>query len=352
MKTVEKDFVQKLSDLESKNISENNEYYINKIINIINNQNDYNINIINLQDFSQLLDELNYTSYNRGLLMMKIVLNNLKIIESKPYTKINLYKFQDIFLKRNISYEQFIYDVRDLIDYCLNNKNCVFDDYRYEILTMLRQEEKNRLEQIEVAKKIKNYWENLDIENLLKYFKSINLNERDLEGLKVYLNYLKEKKDNKSNDEISFDYQIKPTKLGYNKKEINLINNELNYILKKIAREHIKISYQEYLHYVKYVLILEPEKKACDADIDCLYDALSIDEQSYSFLKEKAKILLHTNKAIDIQDVLNDIDEINKIILNCKEKDKTIYHDLLNDFYIYLYHLSSHNHEYERALIK
>ena len=92
--------------------------------------------------------------------------------------------------------------------------------------------------------------------------------------------------------------------------------------------------------------------KACDADIDRLYDALEIDSKMYSFLISKGNSLLQTNKAIDIKNVLQDINDIENIILTCSDKDKEEFKILLANMYKSLYYLEAYNHNYERKYIK
>lgn len=350
MKIIEKEFVNNIESLLNKDLSENNRYFLNKVKEIFNSESCYDINIINLNDFSELLDILEYEGYNRGLLIMKIVVNNFRIIDSKPYSKINISKYQDIFLKRNISDKQFINDVRNLVNYCFNNEDIVLDEYQYEIFRMLNLEEKKRLEDVKVARKVKDYYERLDVLELLKYFEKI-LKKKDLDGLKIYLDSLKEKKNTK-NDSINFEYEIKPVKLGYTNKEIRMMLDELNSILKRIDEEEIKINYDEYLYYVKEVLALIPLKKACEADIYKLYDALLINNQLYSFLINKAKFLLNTNISIDIQNILKDINDIESILEFCMEDEKDAFNEYLKSVYYSLYELDSYNYEYERTLVK
>ncbi len=348
MKTVEKEFVGNLRNLlEKKEFSKLSKYYINKIIEIFNNENVDTIDIINLTDYSDILDYFNYEGYNRGLLLSKILINNCKIINSNPYSMINFFKYRDIYEKRNISCEQFLLDVRHLI----NSEDKELDSYKYEIYKMLESEEKIRLKQVKEAQKIKKDYENLDIEEIVKYLESINLRQKDIEGIKLYFSFLKEKKLVKESV-ISMDLKVNPIKLGYTNKEIKEFENDLNTILKEINENERKISYEEYLKYVKYVLILEQEKKACDADIDQLYDALYFDNNLYNFLIMKAKSLLQTKKAIDIQNILQDIDDINSIMNNCKEDEKEDFNKLLDNMYLSLYYLDAYNHVYERKLYK
>ena len=352
MKTVEKEFTNDLEKIvNSTELSESNRYFINKVVEILKNESSYDINLINLNNFSELLDSFNYEGYNRGLFIMKMVINNLRIINSKPYSKIDIFKYKDIYLKRNINYQQFIIDVRKAINNA--GQTHELNEYQYEIFKMLQQEEKNRLIKIKRAKIVQKAYDNLDIDKLLSYFKSINLTDKDIEGLKIYLNSLKEKKENKSNEMTStFDYRINPVKLGYTNKEIKIMDEELTNILKEIDEKHLKITYEQYLKYVNYVFILEPENKACDADIDRLYDALEIDSKMYSFLISKGNSLLQTNKAIDIKNVLQDIDDIENIILTCSDKDKEEFKILLANMYKSLYYLEAYNHNYERKYIK
>ena len=351
MKVVEKEFVNKVDDLLNKDLSENNRYFLSKVKEIFNSESCYDINIININDFSELLDILDYEGYNRGLLIMKVVVNNFRIIDSKPYSKINISKYQDIFLKRNISDKQFIDDVRNLVDYCFSNEDIVLDEYQYEIFKMLHLEEKKRLEDVKVARKVKDDYENLNVLELLKYFEKINLKKKDLEGLKIYLDSLKEKKNTK-NDSISFEYELKPIKLGYTNKEIRMMDDELNSILKRIDEEEVKISYDEYLHYVNDVFALIPLKKACEADINKLYDSLIINENLYSFLVNKAKSLLNSRIAIDILEVLQDINDIESILKFCTDDEKEDFKEYLKSIYYSLYELDSFNYNYERTLVK
>ena len=128
------------------------------------------------------------------------------------------------------------------------------------------------------------------------------------------------------------------------------MDNELNYILKEINENDIKISYRDYLKYVKYVLILEKENKACEADIDQLYNALIIDENIYPFLINKAKTLLQTNRAIDIRNALQDISDVESILDVCDESDRKDFNLLLKNVYENLYYLTTYNHNYEKTL--
>ena len=346
MKTVEKEFVTNLKNiLANKNFSVQNKYFINRVVDIFNSENMYSINIINLKDFSILLDYFNYEGYNRGLLIVKVMINNFKIIDSKPYSKIDFLKYRDIYEKRNVSFEQFILDVRQLI----NSEDNELDEYRYEIFKMLQSEEKNRINNVKEAKKIKDAYEKLDVEEIINYFKLINLNEKDIDGAKKYLESLKERK-HSNEPTLTMDLKVNPTKLGYTNKEIREMDNELNDILNEINENDIKISYEEYLKYVKYVLILEKEKKACDADIDQLYDALIINENIYPFLINKANSLLNTNKAIDIQNAFQDINDVESILKTCDERDKNDFKLLLKSLYENLYYIVSYNHNYERTL--
>ena len=347
MKTVEKEFVTNLKNiLANKNFSVQNKYFINRVVDIFNSENMYSINIINLKDFSILLDYFNYEGYNRGLLIVKVMINNFKIIDSKPYSKIDFLKYRDIYEKRDISFEQFMLDVK----YLINSDDVELNEYHYEIFKMLHNEEKNRLNNVKEAEKIKDAYENLDVEEIINYFKSINLNEKDIDGVKLYLEKLKEKKHN-NEPNLTMDLKVKPIKLGYSNKEIKEMDNNLNYILKIINENDVKISYKDYLKYVKYVLILEQENKACEADIDKLYDALIIDKNMYPFLINKAKSLLQTNKAIDIQNILQDISDIESILKNCDENDKKDFNILLKNIYENLYYISAYNHNYERELL-
>ena len=346
MKTIEKEFVTNLKNiLANKNFSVQNKYFVNRVVDIFNSENMNSINIINLKDFSILLDYFNYEGYNRGLLIVKILINNFKIIDSKPYSKIDFLKYRDIYEKRNIFFEQFILDVK----YLINSEDIELDEYRYEIFRMLQNEEKNRLNNVKEAKKIKEAYENLDIEEIINYFKSINLNEKDIDGVKIYLDNIKEKKQDKE-FVIAMDLKVNPIKLGYNNKEIKEMDNELNYILKEINENDIKISYRDYLKYVKYVLILEKENKACEADIDQLYNALIIDENIYPFLINKAKTLLQTNRAIDIRNALQDISDVESILDVCDESDRKDFNLLLKNVYENLYYLTTYNHNYEKTL--
>ena len=348
MKTVEKEFVVNLrSLLAKKEINELNKFYINKIIEIFSNENVDSINIINLNDYSNILDYFNYEGYNRGLLLTKILINNCKIIDSKPYSKINFLKYRSIYEKRNISIEQFLLDVKCLI----NSEDNFLDSYRYEIFKMLETEEKSRLKQVQEAKKIKKAYENLDINEIVKYLESINLSKENIDGIKIYLNFLKEKKQIKE-PEISMNLKVNPIKLGYTNKEIKVMNEELNFILQEINENNLKISYEDYLKYVKYVLILEKNNKACDADIDILYDALKFDNKIYPFLIMKAKSLIQTNKGIDIQNVLQDISDIESIMKNCNNEEKEEFKKLLDSMYENLYNLNAYSHSYERIICK
>ena len=346
MKTIEKEFVNQLKELLNERIySEQNNYYINKLIEIFNNENMESINLINFNDLSSLLDYFNYEGYNRGLLIIKVLLNNFKIIDSKPYSKINLMKYRNIYESRNISLEQFILDIRNLI----NGEDVELNEYRYEIFKMLQNEEKNRLINVRQAKKLKNAYECLNVEEIVNYFKLLNLSEKDIDGVKVYVSSLKSKKV-VNNNSLSMDLKVIPTKLGYTNKEIKKMDDELNAILKEINENNYKLDYDDYLKFVRYVLVLEQNNKACDADIDRLYDALNINKKLYPFLISKAKFLLKTNKAIDIQNILQDINDIENILISCDEKDKNDFQNLLNNMYENLYHLDAYNHVYERSL--
>ena len=349
MKKIEKNFREELLDLlNNYNLSDSNRYFIKKVIEILNNNCQVDINIINLVDFSVLLDYFDYSNYDRGLLMTKMMVNNFKIIKSQPYSKINIFKYKDIFEKRNISYKQFITDVRNLIT--SDADEIILDEYRYDILKMFQMEEKNRLNEIKIAKKVKIAYENMNIDEIINYLESIGISEKDVDGGKIYLENLKAKKDSKKESDFSMNLKVTSTKLGYTNKEIKQMDNELTAILNSITEEDRKITYEEYLKYVKYVLVLEAEKKACDADINRLYDALIIDEQIHQFLLDKAQTLLQTNKAIDISDTLQDITDIENILSCCSEEEKHDFKNLLDSVYETLYHLAAYNHVYERTL--
>ncbi len=350
MKTIEKEFVTNLKNiLANKSVSVQNKYFVTRIIDIFNNNNMDSINIINIKDFSFLMDYFNYESYNRGLLIVKILVNNFKIIDSKPYSKVNFLKYRSIYEKRNISFEQFIMDVK----YLINSEDIKLDEYYYEIFKMLQCEEKNRLNKVKEAKIIKLAYENLNIEKIVKYFEYLNLSEKDIEGVKIYLSTLKDIKAKKQykGSNLTIDLKVSATKLGYTNKEIKKMNDELNYILKEINENGIKISYEDYLKYVKYALILEEENKACEADIDQLYEALIVDENSYCFIINKANSMLQTNKAIDIQNILQDINDIENILKCCDECDKKDFNFLLKNMYENLYYINAYNHNYERKLL-
>ena len=346
MKTVEKEFVNHLKKvLVNEKFSIQNKYFVNRVIDIFCSKNMDSINIISLKDFSILLDYFNYEGYNRGLLINKVLINNFKIIDSKPYSKIDFIKYRNIYEKRNISFEQFILDVK----YLINSEDIELNSYHYDIFKMIYSEEQNRLNKVKEIKKVKQAYEDLNILEIIDYFKSINLNEKDIDGIKIYLNSLNDKKQNKETI-IAMDLKVNPIKLGYSNKEIKEMEKELNYILDEIDEKKIKISYDDYLKYMNYVFILEEENKACDADIDRLYDALIIDENSYSFLVNKANSLLQTKKAIDINNNLQDIKDIESILKICDEKDKEDFKMLLKSLYENLYYLDSINHNYERQL--
>ena len=277
MKTVEKEFVTNLKNiLANKNFSVQNKYFVNRVVDIFNSEKMNSINIINLNDFSILLDYFNYEDYNRGLLIVKVMINNFKIIDSKPYSKIDFFKYHDIYEKRNITLEQFILDVK----YLINSEDVELNKYHYEIFKMLQCEEKNRLNNVKEAKKIKDAYDNLDVEEIIKYFKSINLSKKDIDGVKVYLESVKDKK-HSNHLILTMDLKVNPIKLGYTNKEIKDMENKLNNKLKEIDKNKIKITVRDYLKYIKYIIILEKENKACDADIDRLYDALEISEDMY-----------------------------------------------------------------------
>ena len=315
MKTIEKEFVNQLKELLDESVyNEQNNYFVNRLIDIFNNTNMESINLINLKDFSILLDYFNYEGYNRGLLIIKVLINNFQIIDSKPYSKINFHKYHDIYEKRNISFEQFIIDVRNII----NSKDLKLDKYRYDIYKMLQTEENDRLNKVKNAKEIKKAYENFEFDKIINYLISINLNEKDIIGTKLYLNTLKDKKTSIEKN-ISMDLKIKPIKLGYTNKEIKDMDKELNNILTAINEKDIKITYQDYLKYVKYVLILEKENKSCDADIERLYEALNVNKELYSFLKLKSQSMLQTNKAIDIENTIQDINDVESILASCDE---------------------------------
>ena len=345
MKTVEKEFVNHLNNiLQNQQISIQNKYFVNRVVDIFNSLNMRSINLINLKDYSILLDHFNYEGYNRGLLIIKVLINNFKIIDSKPYSMIDFMKYKNIYEKRDISFEQFILDVK----YLINSDDVELNSYHYDIFKMLQNEEKSRLIKVKKAREIKLAYDNLDINSIINYFESIGLNKKDIEGVRIYLNSLKVKC--KEPSSIAMDLKVNPIKLGYTKKEIKEMENELNNILKEIDEKNIKITYQEYLHFLKYVFILEDEHKACDADINRLYDALIIDKSIYPFLILKAKSLLQTNKAIDIQNALQDINDVESIIKVCDQKDREDFEILLKDMYENLYCLDSYNHNYERTL--
>ena len=346
MKTVEKEFVTNLKNiLANKNFSVQNKYFVNRVVDIFNSEKMNSINIINLNDFSILLDYFNYEDYNRGLLIVKVMINNFKIIDSKPYSKIDFFKYHDIYEKRNITLEQFILDVK----YLINSEDVELNKYHYEIFKMLQCEEKNRLNNVKEAKKIKDAYDNLDVEEIIKYFKSINLSKKDIDGVKVYLESVKDKK-HSNHLILTMDLKVNPIKLGYTNKEIKDMENKLNNKLKEIDKNKIKITVRDYLKYIKYIIILEKENKACDADIDRLYDALEISEDMYAFLINKAKTLMKTNKSIDIQNILQDIDDVENIMKYCDDKDKNDFNILLKNMYENLYNLEAYNHNYERKL--
>ena len=348
MKTIEKEFVSQLKELLDERVySEQNNYFINKLIEIFNNESMDSINIIDFNDLSDLLDYFNYEGYNRGLLIIKILLNNLKIIDSNPYSKIDFMKYRNIYEERGISLEQFILDVKYLIS---SEEDVELNKYHYEICKMLQSEEKNRLVKVKIAKQIKKAYECLDIDEIVKYFESVNLDKKSIDSVKIYLNSLKEKKVIKDEKPLSMDLKISKVKLGYTNKELKEMAEKLDEILKEIEENNIKISYDEYIRYVNYVLILEEQHQACDADIDCLYDALLIDEKAYSFLILKAKSLLQTNKVIDIQNNLQDISDVESILKICSESDRSDFLELLKGLYENLYHLDAYSHNYERTL--
>ena len=344
MKTIEKVFVEQIKNiLDTEHLSESNYYYLKRLVEIFNNENMISINLINLKDFSFLMDYFDYNGYNRGLLMSKIIINNFKIIDSKPYSKIDFIKYHKIYEERNISLEQFVNDVRNLV----NSEDIELNSYKYEIFKMLQNEEILRLKKVKEAKEIKKAYEDLDIPKITLYLKSLNLSEKDISGVETYLKTLEKKEENLN---INMDLQVKPVKLGYTKKEIKEMDEELNQVLNDINEHDIKISVKDYLKYVKEVLILEQNNRACDADIDRLYDALDVNSDVYSFLIMKAKSLLTTNKAIDIQNILQDIEDIESIMNKCQGEEKADFQKLLESMYWNLYNLSAYNHTYERSL--
>ncbi len=348
MKTIEKEFVNQLKELlDSRINNEQNKYYIEKLIEIFNNESMDSINIIDFNDLSSLLDYFNYEGYNRGLLIIKVLINNLKIIDSRPYSKIDFMKYRNIYEERNITLKQFILDIK----YLINSEDVELNKYHYEIFKMLQAEERNRLVKVKIAKKVKEAYDNLDIMFIINYFETLNLKDKDINSVKIYLASLKDKKIDKNSD-ISMDLKVNPIKLGYTNKEIKEMDNELNTVLKNINENDLKITYEDYIKYVKYVVILEQDKKACDADIDILYDSLILDNNLYSFLIMKANTLLQTNKAIDIRNTLQDIKDIESIMNSCDEEEKKDFKSLLDSMYENLYYLDSCSHNYERSLCK
>ena len=352
MNKIDKKFI---NDLNSYPIvhTYNHNLYIEALKSIFSNEEKEDYNYIDIQDFKETLDLLNYQGYQRGYLIYEILINNTKIINTEPYSTINIKKYYEKIKKYNVSIEVFINTIKlFVIEYFIYHKKINYQNlnaYEKDIIAIIQKEEENRLKRVVINQKIKEASENLNSENIkviLNICLSNGFSYQDINALHIYLNTLLNKQLIKEKEPLSLNLDLnnKSETKTYNMKELKQMEQDLTEMLKSIRKQKAKISLKEYLSQLKNILILESSTDT-SINIDELYNALIIDENTYPFLEAKAQSFLQTNLAIEVNSILEDINQLKEIIKNSKEEEKNEYKIMLNEIYTTLYH-----HNYERNL--
>ncbi len=350
MNNITNEFVYRLSDfLDKRELSENDYYFTSQLISVLDGSSSNDIKTISLVSFTKFLDAFNYHGYARGYLIFKIMLNNLRIVDSEAYTVINIREYSRIYQSRGIDISKFINDVRELRSYCLEGAHPL-TSYQQEIFQMLYSEEKKRLLRVKMAKHILDVYHNLSVENMdeiLAFLTSEGLSLSDVEDVRVYLNVLIAK--HKKNEVLIEPFGVKSCKLGYTKSDIKAMKSSLDKALSYVHSGGL-INVDDYLKHLKEVLVLKEVSQASDVNIDELFSSLNINADAYDFLVNKARFLLDTNKAIDIRNILSDIEYLNDI-LKCEVKEKSDFEQLLNEMYVHLHNVILYDHRYESGLV-
>ncbi len=316
----------------------------------------------------QFLQKKFITLADSNRLWKNVLELNMKIINSQPYDYTIYYEDKDINKKpilKNIAEK---YSSGPLI---INRHEPNFAViYEKDAMIMKKNilnDEKNRQSLQEEYQKIYKYYYHLSFTNIskiLELLKNEGLNsEHGQKQVQILLIGLLKNQTDKRNKPASpvkkesldlsgLNLKDFPQVKRYSAKEMKAMAKELDEQILKV-RNGEKINLQNYLNYVKKIIILEQEKLANDEHINELYDALDINFSTYDFIESKARFLLQTNLGIDIYPLLQDIADIKEICATSTDKkEKKEFMLLLQEKYQELYVLIRNKNQYERTLEK
>ncbi len=239
---------------------------------------------------------------------------------------------------------------------------------------LIKDEEQIRIFWKNEYTKIKEWYDNINdenIQNILESLKDQGLTdektfyyiEKVLEEKKEYdkiddsyvESYEKPKKVKKDFDCKGLDLSLKKRPMATSK-DIKQIQRELQEIFDKVFKEKQELSVDNYLLYLQKSLLLESDEdkkapelaKSLRQDLSTLFLALQMNEDTFNYLKEKG--IFTSDLDIETKEVMIEISNIEGELNDASIEEKEIYYELLKEQYSKLKILLSKNYKYERTL--
>ena len=239
---------------------------------------------------------------------------------------------------------------------------------------LIKDEEQIRIFWKNEYTKIKEWYDNINdenIQNILESLKDQGLTdektfyyiEKVLEEKKEYdkiddsyvESYEKPKKVKKDFDCKGLDLSLKKRPM-VTSKDIKQIQRELQEIFDKVFKEKQELSVDNYLLYLQKSLLLESDEdkkapelaKSLRQDLSTLFLALQMNEDTFNYLKEKG--IFTSDLDIETKEVMIEISNIEGELNDASIEEKEVYYELLKEQYSKLKILLSKNYKYERTL--